>query len=805
MLKNYLNIALRQLRSNGTSSFLNIFGLAVGIACAGLIFLWVEDEVGFDGNNLKKDRLYEVRINATVDGGVFTHSSTPGLLGPAMKADIPGVAATCRRTEDAARLLFNAGDNPVYSSGYYIDSSVFGMFSLPFVQGDASSAFKQLYSLVITEKAAKKLFGQTGNVLGRKVRADSKQDYVVTGVVKDLPENSTFQFEWLAPFEIYNAQSPWAHKWEIFYVRTFAELKRGFDPVVVNKQLYNYLQEKSGDSGLTTRTFLFGMANWRLYDQFANGRPTGGGRIEYVHLFSVIAWIILFIACVNFMNLATARSEKRAREVGVRKVLGAGRGGLFAQFVGEALLLAALATVAALLLMVMVLSAFSGLVEKQLSLGLSAPLHWVALGLAVLICGLVAGSYPALYLSSFRPVFVMKGIKLKTGSAALIRKGLVVLQFTTSIVLIIGTVVIYQQVRHVKNRDLGFRKADLMQLDLQGDMKDKFGVIRQDLINTGLVENAALADHETLSGGDNVTSFNWPGKDPNSQIVISERVVSPEYLSTLGMKIVAGRDFQQTDIREIGDHPDAKSFAGVFPVIVTESMEKVMGHGSATGKYVTMPVDQFNIQFQIVGVVKDYVYGDMYTKPTPVIFLCLPSNTSLMYVRLRAGMGSGRVVSQMEAVLKKDNPGYPFQYSFVDDQFDELFSDEMLMSRLSGIFAGLAILISCLGLFGLAAYTAERRTKEIGIRKVLGASATRLAGMLSGDFLRLVVVACVIAFPVAWWVMQDWLKAYAYRIELEWWVFAVAGGVAVLIALATVSYQAVRAALANPVKSMRTE
>ena len=805
MLKNYLVIALRQLRSNRANSFLNIFGLAVGIGCAGLIFLWVEDEVRFDSNNVKKERLYVAKVNAKVDGGIFTHSSTPGLLGPEMAKDIPGVAATCRSTEDAASLLFNTGDKPVYSSGYYIDPSVFGMFTLPFVEGDAAGAFKQLYSLVITEKAAKKLFGEAPNALGRKVRVDNKQDYVVTGVVKDLPENSSLQFEWLAPFEVFYSQSPWAQKWENFCVRTYAELKQGVDPAVVNKQLYNYLQEKSQDSGLTSRAFLFGMTGWRLYDQFENGRLTGGGRIEYVHLFSVIAWIILFIACVNFMNLATARSEKRAREVGVRKVLGAGRGGLFAQFVGEALLLAALATAAALVIMAMALPAFSGLVGKQLSLGLSVPLHWVLLGLTILICGLVAGSYPAVYLSSFRPVFVMKGIKLKTGSAAVIRKGLVVMQFTTSIVLIIGTAVIFQQVQHVKSRDLGFRRADLMQLDLQGDMKNKFTVIRQGLINTGLVENAALADHETLSSGNNTTSVNWLGKDPKSQIIISERVVSPEYLSTLGMKLTAGRDFQQSDIREIGDHPDAKSFAGVFPVLVTESMERVMGHGSAMGKQVTMPVEQFNVQFTVVGVVKDYVYGDMYTKSAPVIFFCLPSNTSLMYVRLKPGVGSGKVVSQMEAVLKKDNPGYPIQYLFVDDQFDELFSDEMLMSRLSGIFAGLAILISCLGLFGLATYTAERRTKEIGIRKVLGASATRLAGMLSGDFLWLVLVACVIAFPIAWWVMQDWLKAYAYRIELKWWVFGLAGCLAVLIALATVSYQALRAAMANPVNSMRNE
>jgi hypothetical protein len=330
-------------------------------------------------------------------------------------------------------------------------------------------------------------------------------------------------------------------------------------------------------------------------------------------------------------------------------------------------------------------------------------------------------------------------------------------------------------------------------------------VIRQDLINTGLVENAALADHETISSGNNTTAINWPGKDPKSKIVISERLISPEYMSTVGMKVLAGRDFQQTDKRVVSTQDLLNGIRDPFPVIVTESMEKIMGHGSAIGHNLGMPMNQSGLQLQVVGVVKDYVYGNMYTKSDPVIFFCLPDLTSLMYVRLKAGIRGPQVLSKLEEVMKRDNPAYPFQYRYVEDQFDELFSDEMLMSRLSGIFAGLAILISCLGLFGLAAYTAERRTKEIGIRKVLGASAARMAGLLSADFLRLVVVSCLIAFPIAWWVMKDWLKAYAYRIDMQWWMFAGAGLVAVLIAVGTVSYQALRAATANPVKSMRSE
>ncbi len=455
------------------------------------------------------------------------------------------------------------------------------MFTLPFVEGDAVAAFKQLHSLVLTEKSAKKLFGQARDVTGRTIRVDNKQDYVVTGVLKDLPQNSSLQFEWLAPYQVYIQMNSSTLDWNSYGTTTYAELKPGVDPATINRQLYNFLQVKAADPMLTSRAFLFGMPNWRLHDDFENGQMTGGGRITYVRLFSVIAWIILLIACVNFMNLATARSEKRAREVGVRKVMGAVRGALFVQFVGEAILMAALAMVVAVLLMAVLLPAFNGLVEKNLVLGLGEPTHLLLLLVTVLVCGLVAGSYPALYLSAFRPVMVLKGIRMKAGSASTIRKGLVVLQFTTSIVLIIGTVVIFQQVQYVKSRDLGFRKDGLMELDLQGNMLSKFRVIKQDLINTGLVENAALADHTTIYNGNNTTSITWPGKDPRSKIVTSQRLISPEYMSTLGMKIVEGRDFQREDARVADERTPASEMRAAFPVIVTKFSGE--GHGAWIG------------------------------------------------------------------------------------------------------------------------------------------------------------------------------------------------------------------------------
>ncbi|MEJ7680660.1 MAG: ABC transporter permease [Segetibacter sp.] len=797
MFKNYFKTTFRNLWKNKTYSFLNIFGLAIGIACAGLIFLWVEDEVNFDKFNVKKDRLYFVEVNQKYDAYVFTHGSTPGVLAPAMQAEIPGIANTCRVTEGTPSLLFSIGDKSVYATGKFAEPSLFSMFTLPFVQGDAKNAFSQLYSLVITEKTAKKFFGNTKNVVGKTVRFENKQDYVITGVLKDLPANSSLQFEWVAPFQIWYQVSPWAHEWGNGSLSTYVELKPGTDPQSVNKQLYNYIQKRAPAS--ISRPFLFGMNDWHLYDKFENGKQTGGGQIEYVRMFSLIAWIILFIACINFMNLATARSEKRAREVGVRKVLGAGKKTLIIQFIGEALFMASLAAIAAVLITSFALPAFNTIVQKSLFLGLNNPLHFFALLLITIICGLVAGSYPSLYLSSFNPVFVLKGLKLKSGSAAFIRKGLVVLQFTVSIVLIIGTIIIFQQIQHVKSRNLGFNKNNLLEISVHGNMANHFSAIKQDLINTGVVENAALSDHVTLYGGNNTDRLTWAGKAPGSKVLVSGRNVTPEFFAVSGMKILEGRGLQESD----SVHADGSSKQ--INIVITESLAKLMGKESAIGKIVFNEGDP-STKETVVGVVNDYVYGNMYGKPDPVGFTWLPPQyASLMYVRTKAQNNTEQALAKIEAVIKKYNPAYPFEYKFVDDQFNQMFLSEMLVSKLSRVFAALAIIISCLGLFGLAAYTAERRTKEIGIRKVLGATAAGLAGLLSKDFLQLVFVSCLVAFPVAWWAMNKWLQSYSYRITISGLVFAMAGLTAIFIALITVSFQAIKAAIANPVKSLRTE
>ena len=795
MLRTYL----RNLLQNKTYSFLNVFGLAVGLACTGLIFLWVEDEVKWDSQHLKKDNIYFARVNAILNNGVFTHGSTPGVMAPAVQAEIPGIANTCRTTEGLSRQLFSIGDKSIYAEGEYAEASIFSMFKFPFMQGNPTTAFSQLYSLVITEKTANKFFGNEKNVIGKTVRMDNKQDYVITGVLKDIPENSSISFEWVAPFKIWYDRSSWAYVWENNCLTTYVELKPGANLANINKQLYNFVQKKAPTSN--GHVFLFGMNYWHLYNQFDNGKPTGSGQIAYVRLFSSIAWIILIIACINFMNLATARSEKSAKEVGVRKVLGSGRKKLIYRFIGEAIFMAFLGAIFALVLMALVIPSFNVLVQKNLTLGLNNPVHITAWLLIALICGVVAGSYPSLYLSSFKPVFVLKGIRIKDGSAAWIRKGLVVLQFTISIILIVGTIIIYQQIQHIKSRDLGFNKNNLLELTMQGDMNKHFESIRQDLVKTEIVENVSLTDHVAIYGGNNTDGLGWQAKPKGNKILISWRSVGTDFFNTMGMKVLDGRNFYITDTLNY----DIQNRAMRANAIITESFAKLLGEGSAIGKTIYDENDTM-LRATVVGVVNDYVYGYMYGKPDPVLFFCTsPRFENTMYVRTKEQTNTEDELTKIEAVMKKDNPAFPFEYKFVDDQFNNMFQEEMLMGKLSRVFAALAILISCVGLFGLAAYTAERRIKEIGIRKVLGASVVGLASLLSLEFLKLVMVSLLLAFPVSWWAMSKWLQDYPYRINISGWVFVIAGVLAVFIAIVTVSFQAIRAAVANPAKSLRSE
>jgi putative ABC transport system permease protein len=786
MVRNYLLTAIRNLLKNRTYSFLNIAGLALGITCAALIFLWVEDELNFDNNFSNKEFLYSVKDKQTYDGKTFTFDATPGLLANGIKSEIPGIKATARSTW-GDRFLFIVGEKSIYEQGLQVDPDFLSMFSLEFIKGNPVTAFKQLYSIVITENMAMKFF-QSTDVIGQSLKVNNNHEFIVTGVIKNLPQNSSLSFEFLTPFQIYLDDNTWLNQWGNNGVLTFVQLEPGADADAINKKLDGYIQSK--DKELNARMSIYPMQRWRLYDNFDNGVEIAG-RIKYVKLFSLIAWIIIIIACINFMNLATARSEQRAREVGVRKVLGAEKKNLISQFLGEAMFMCFIASLLSLIMIYCLLPVFNLLVEKKLAVNIFQPSHICSFIALTILCGLIAGSYPAFFLSSFTPVAVLKGSKIKTGSSTVfIRKGLVILQFSISVILIISTIIIYRQIRHVQERDLGYNKSALVNVAVRGKMKSQFNMLKNELLQLGSVQNVCMSNNSVLQLGSNTGDYSWTGKDPSKQVLITVENVSPEYISTMGMHLKDGRDFY-SDMN-----------ADSSNVIINETLAKMISKKSAVGSILTR---ESGTQFTVVGVVNNFIYNNMYAPADPLILFSDTSQVSRLSIRFKPNTNYASELPKAEAIIKKSAPAYPIEFKFVDDQFKQFFKSETLIGKLAGIFATLAIVISCLGLFGLAAYTAEKRTKEIGIRKVLGASVSRITALLSKDFLKLVFISFCIAFPLGWYFMNSWLQDFEYRITISWSVFLFAGMMAVFIAFATISFQAVKAALTNPIKNLRTE
>ncbi|WP_299118912.1 ABC transporter permease [uncultured Winogradskyella sp.] len=784
MILNYIKIAFRSLLKNKGYSFLNIFGLAIGITCASLIFLWVEDEVSFNESFPKQDQVYYVPTNQQYEGEWRTFYSTPGPLAQDMLNEIPGILKATRSSLEER--LFTVGDNSINRRGRYADADFLDIFTLKFIEGNREEAFENPEAIVLTQEIAEQLFGKGEKALGNVVRVSNKDNYLVTGVIENLPKNVSFPFDWVAPFERYRDGAEWMTEYGSNFSDTFVELSPEANFETVDAQVRELIGKKAEFTD--DYAFLHSIKDWHLRSKFENGKVVGG-RITYVRLFTIIAFIILLIACINFMNLSTARSEKRANEVGVRKAMGSSRSRLITQFISEALVLSFIATALSVLLLAVLLPQFNLIIEKDLVLGLANPIHILVLVSISIISGIFAGLYPAFYLSSFKPVEVLKGLKVTQGSASFIRKGLVIGQFTISIVFIIFTILVYQQIQHAKNRELGYDKDQLLSMRIDHDFIPKFDLIQQELIRTGSVHNATLCNSEILSGGNNGSGFSWKGGTDTEDVLISFRNVTQSFFDTTGMEIIEGRGFSNNFEAD-------SSYA-----LVSESLAKMMGDENPVGNLISRDEDNM----EIIGVVKDYVYGDMFDASDPVLFMHFPYYARYMFIKTKDGVPVDKALSDIETVLKKHNPAFPFEYTFVDDAFNAKFKNEQLVGELSQIFAILAILISCLGLFGLAAYTAEQRSKEIGVRKVLGASVSGIVKLLSKDFLKLVGVSILISVPIAWYATYNWLQDYAYRIEINWWIFAIAGLLAILIALATVSFQAVKAAVANPVDSLKTE
>lgn len=786
MFKNYLKIAFRNIIRNKTFSIINILGLAVGMASALLILLWIQNELSYDQFHEKKNRIYEAWNKDTFNGKLQCWNVTPKILARTAERDFPEIEQVTR-VNWPSHYLFSIGEKRLTVTGNIVDSNFLNMFSFPLIKGDAHTALKEMHSIVITEKLAKRFFGNE-EAMGKVVRINDKDNFTVTGVLKNLPNNTRFNFEYLLPWSYLRYRGLDDDYWYNNSTRNYVLLKPTATLASIAPKL-KHITSKYNKYSVTNETFLYPISRWRLYSQFTNGMEDGG-LIEYVKMFGVIAAFILLIACINFMNLSTSRSEKRAKEVGIRKVIGASKYSLISQFMGESIWIAFIAGVFALLIIQLALPAFGKLTDKNLFIDYGSIYFWLAFVSFIFFTGILAGSYPAFYLSSLQPVTVLKKTFLKSGSVITPRKILVVLQFTFAIILIICTVIVKEQIQHARDRESGYDRNNLVSHALTGDLEKKYALVKNELLTSGVATSVAKTSARITEGSSNSWGFQWTGKSINDKTVF-DRICSDQDLGvTMGLQFVKGRDFNLEQYRT-----DSTG------IILNESAVKAMGFTNPIGQ----PIKDNGIDWHVVGVIKDFILQSPYSPTNPMVIEGAKGWFTVMNIKLNPKNSTADNLKKAEIIFKKYNPEYPFEYKFVDEEYAAKFESEQRTGTLAALFAGLTIFISCLGLFGLAAFTAENRIKEIGVRKVLGSSIIGIVTLLSKDFIALVIISFLIASPVAWWFMHSWLLGYPYHVTIEWWIFAFAAVLSILIALITVSYHAIKAAAANPVKSLRTE
>jgi putative ABC transport system permease protein len=787
MIKNYFKIAWRDLFKNKTFSLINILGLALGMACSLLIMLWVNDERNIDSFHKHDVNLYSVFERQYHDGKIEAGHNTPGILADEMKLKFPEVQFASAMAWNELS-TFEGNDKILKEEGNSAGADFFSIFSYPLLHGDASTALRSPLDIAISRKMANDFFGSPEAAIGKSIRYQNRKDLKITAVFENVPASSSVKFDYILNWEIFLENNSWARDWGNNGPATYLVLHAGADVGAFKSKIRSFIELYSKEKNFRIELDIQKYSDLYLHSNFKNGELEGG-RIQYVVLFSIVAVFILLIACINFMNLSTARSVKRAKEIGVRKVVGAIRGALIRQFMGEALLTTILAFALSLALVVLALPVFNETTHKQIGLPIDSASFWLSLFSLAVFTGFVSGSYPAMYLSSFSPVRVLKG-SLKFNSSALwFRKGLVVFQFILSIMLIIGTIVVSKQVAYVQSINLGYDRQNLIYIRMEGDLPKKYSLFKeQALTMPGISKVTRITNAPTLiqnsTGG-----VSWEGKDPTSMLQFTQAAVGYDFANTMQVEMVSGRDFSRHFATDSTGY------------IVNETALKIFNYKDAIG----MPLTFWQKKGTIVGVIKDFHFNSLHSAINPLVLRLgedIEWGTAL--VRTEPGK-TGEALASLEKICKELNPQFPFTYEFSDDEYQKMYISEQIVSKLSNVFAFLGIFISCLGLLGLAMFTAEQRTKEIGIRKVLGASVVSLFGLLSKELLFLVTISLVIASPLAWITMDNWLKDYAYHIEIAWWIFAVAGVLAIVIALLTVSLQTVKALLANPVKSLRTE
>ena len=788
MLKNYLKIAFRNLLRHKAFSIINIAGLSTGMACSILILLWVQDELSYDRFHGNAGSIY--RLTAEISGDKVATTGAP--LAAALQAEMPEVKNATRVFP--SENIFEAGNRKFEEKRVlFADSTFLQVFSFPLVKGDPRAALSRPDGVLLTEDTARKYFGSE-EALGQTIRMGKEHDFTVTGVLQSVPANSHLQFDFLLPMSFLARVNDDLKNnvWSDFNFFTYLQLHESFNPTNLSlSSLEQRIAEafSSREPGLKAGFQLQPLARIHLHSKYM-ADVEGHGNVQNVRIFSVVAAFILLIACINFMNLTTARSARRAKEVGLRKVIGARRKQLISQFLGESLVVSFLALLLAIILVEAALPAFNGLSGKTLQISFSNSKVFLGMLFIAFVTGLLSGSYSAMFLSGFQPVRALKGGMAKIGSGSVyFRNGLVVLQFVVSIVLMVGTAVVYKQLQFIRSRDLGFDKENLLYVPLKGSLGQNHQALRTELEQNPTTSDFTFVSSLPTGSVNNTMGISWDGKDPQAQPIFSVLAVDEDFTGIFGMQMASGRSFSK----------DFKADTANY--VVNEKALEVMGMEaeSAIGKQLTL----WGTTGTIIGVVKDFNFKPVQQPIEPLVLILKPM-VAYAVVRTKPNQVEA-TISALDNTWQKLNPAFPFSYGFVDQDLARLYRAEQRMGSILNAFAALAIFISCLGLYGLSAFMAEQRTKEIGVRKVLGASVASIFGLLSRDLVKLVGVAFLVATPLAWYAMSRWLEDYVYRIELEWWVFAVAGALALLIALLTVSSQSIKAALMNPVKTLRSE
>lgn len=789
MLKNYLLTAWRNFWKNRTFSFINTAGLALGMTCSLLIMLWIQDEKNMDKFHMNDENLFSVFERQYFDGKIETFHATPGVLSGEMKKVLPEVQyATTMAWSD--KETFAAGDKIIKQQGMPAGADFFSIFSFPLIQGNPATALSTPLSIAISRKMANSLFGSPEKAYGKTVRYQDRKDLEVTAVFEDISNSSSIKSDYFINLEVFFETNSWAKEWGNNGPRTYIVLKPGTElakfRTKIKKFLDNYNKQQSASFYIELDIQRF--SDMYLHNNFKNGK-LGGGRIEYVRLFSIVAIFMLVIACINFMNLTTARSIKRSREIGIRKVVGAVRYSLVKQFLGEAILLAFFSLGIALLLTALFLPVFNSITSKHIAFPAYDTSFWLTTLVLALITGLLAGSYPALFLSGFQPIRVLKG-HMKFGKGALwFRKGLVVFQFILSTVLIIGMIVISKQIKYIQTKNLGYNRENLLYIPIEGEYQSRYKLFKDEAKTLPGIADISRISQSPTSIENGTGGVDWEGKDPSVIPMFTQAGVGYDFVKTMNLKLLAGRDF-------------SKDFAtDSAAYLINESAAAKMNYKDPVGK----PLTFWGKKGKIIGLLKDFHITSLHLPINPLIIrLEENQNYGLILVRTQP-QKTKLALDGLEKISRKLNPQFLFTYDFSDEEYKKLYLTEQTVNGLSGYFAFLAIFISCLGLLGLTIFTAEQRVREMGIRKVLGASISTIFTLLSREFLLLVTIAMLIAFPLAWWIMNNWLQDYTYRISINAWVFVLAAVISFVIALSTISVHAIKASLTNPVKSLRTE